>query len=90
MQIQIRPLHFSSFLVPLPFLLLPIEIRPDIGAFLATRLARKFDIGQPDVIGPSIGADRSRMAAMIVRAIDQETHFSEGNLLRARDGGHAA
>jgi hypothetical protein len=69
-----------------------MKVRPDVGALPATGLTSEqgFDIGQPDVIGPSIGADRSRMAAMIVRAIDQETHFSEGNLLRARDGGHAA
>jgi hypothetical protein len=75
-----------------------MKVRPDVGALPAAGLTSEqgFDIGQPDIIGPSIGADRGRMAAMIVRAIDQETaharraHFSEGNLLRAREGGHAA
>jgi hypothetical protein len=80
---------FSSFLVPLSFLLLPIEIRSRVSAFLATRLARKarFDIGQPDIIGPLVAADRDVMAALVVRAIDQETanarpaHFSKGDFL---------
>jgi hypothetical protein len=96
MQIQIRPLHFSSFLVPLPFLLLPIEIRPDIGAFGAARLAGKagLDVGQPDIIGPLVAADRDVMAALVIRTIDQETanagraHFSEGDLLLAGWFGH--
>jgi hypothetical protein len=50
-------------------------VRPDVAALPAAGLTSEqgFDIGQPDIIGPSIGADRGRMAAMIVRAIDQET-----------------
>jgi hypothetical protein len=46
-------------------------------------------VGQPDVIWPSLTADRCRMAAFIVRAIDQETanasgaHFGEGDFLLA-------
>jgi hypothetical protein len=41
------------------------------------------------VIGPRVGADRDRVAAMEIRAIDQDAahasfaHFSEGDLLRA-------
>jgi hypothetical protein len=97
MQIQIRPLHFSSFLVPLPFLLLPIEIRPDIRAPLAAKLARKqgLYIGQPDVIPPSIAADRCRMAALEIRAIDQPAanargaHLGEGDLLWAGTDAHS-
>jgi hypothetical protein len=46
-------------------------------------------IGQPDVIGPWVRADRNGVAALVVRAIDQETahagraHFAERDLLRA-------
>jgi hypothetical protein len=74
----------------------PMEIGADVGAPLATDLAGKprLDIGQPDVIRSSIAADCRRMAAPVVRAIDQETanasgaHLSEGDLL-AGEGGHA-
>jgi hypothetical protein len=77
-------------------LLLPIEIRPDIRAPLAAKLARKqgLYIGQPNVIGPLVAADRYSMAALIIRTIDQETanargaHFSKGNLLLAGQAGH--
>jgi hypothetical protein len=50
------------------------EQRPNVGASLAASLADepRFQIGQPDVIGPLVGADRDRMAAAIVRAIDQD------------------
>jgi hypothetical protein len=47
------------------------------------------------VIGPLVRADRDRVAAGIVRAIDQQTanagraHFAEGDFLRAGQGGHA-
>jgi hypothetical protein len=78
MQIQIGPLHFSSFFVPLPFLLLPIEIRPDIRAPLAASLARKqgLDTGQPDVIRQQTAHARG-------------AHFPEGDFLRAGEFGHA-
>lgn len=50
-------------------------------------------VAKPDVIGPAVAADRDRVAAPIIRAIDQETanahvaHVAEGDFLRA---GHAA
>jgi hypothetical protein len=51
--------------------------------------------GQPDIIRPSVAADRDRVAAPMIGAIDQETanatgsHFSEGDLLGTGEGGHA-
>jgi hypothetical protein len=38
---------------------LPMEVRPDIGTTLAAHLAdeQRFDIGQPDLIGPRVGAE---------------------------------
>jgi hypothetical protein len=33
----------------------------------------RLDVGQPEIIGPLIGADRDRMAAAVIGAIDQET-----------------
>jgi hypothetical protein len=64
-------------------------------ASLAAGLAHEawLQIGEPDVIRPSVCADRGRMTAMIVRAIDQETahaasaHLGEGDLLRSGGGG---
>jgi hypothetical protein len=52
-----------------------MKVQPDVGALPAAGLTSEqgFDIGQPDIIGPWIGADRGRMATMKVRAIDQET-----------------
>jgi hypothetical protein len=45
----------------------------DIGTTLAAHLAdeQRFDIGQPDLIGPRVGAD-GPMGAFIIRAIDQQ------------------
>ena len=49
----------------------------------------KLNIGQLDIIGPGIAADRDRMRALIVGAIDEQlahahlAHLSEGDLLRA-------
>jgi hypothetical protein len=92
--------NISSIALPAcPSLFFPVEIRTDIGASLAACLAGKLclNVGQSDVIRPSIAGDRCRMAAAIIRAIDQETthagsaHFGEGDLLRAaivREGGH--
>jgi hypothetical protein len=71
-------------------LFFPIKIRPDIGTALAARLADKlrFDIGQADMIGPllaSTSAEPGPMAALIVRAIDQDAanvgraQFAEGD-----------
>jgi hypothetical protein len=45
------------------------------------------------VIGPLVGADRDRVAATIVGAVDEDAahaggaHFSDGDLLRERIGG---
>ena len=49
--------------------------RPHVGAALAAGSAHKprFDIGQPDIIRPGIAADRDRVAAAVIRAVDQET-----------------
>jgi hypothetical protein len=48
------------------------EQRPDIGAVFPASLAneQRLQIGQPDVIGPAIRADRDRIAATIIRAIN--------------------
>jgi hypothetical protein len=75
----------------------PVEVRTDISASLAAGLAGEpgLDVREPDVIGPTVPADRNPVAAMVVRAIDQETanargtHFSEGDLL-AGESGHVA
>jgi hypothetical protein len=52
----------------------PMEIRYDVGAFLAAGLERKarFDIGQPNLIRLSVAADRGPMTTTVVRAIDQQ------------------
>jgi len=72
----------------------PIEIGPDIRAPRAAGLAgeARLDVGQPGIIRPAVAADRGPMAAMVVRAIDQQpanaarAHFSEGDLLAGRFG----
>ena len=69
----------------------------DIGSSLATNLAceKRLEIGQPDVIRPSVAADRCPMTALVIRAIDQETanvsgaHLGEGDLLLAAGLGKA-
>src|SRR5271167_1834790 len=74
-----------------------MKIRPDVGASLSVGCAYepRFKIGEPDVIRPSVCADRDRVAALVIRAINQDpadagvAHLSEGDLLRAGDGGHA-
>ncbi len=75
--------------------LCPMEIRPNICASLSAGLADELqlDIGQPNIISPSVAADRGRTAAVVVRAIDQQaphaggSHLSEGDLL-VGEGGH--
>jgi hypothetical protein len=71
-------------------------LRPtDIRTFLAAGLAGEArpDIGQPNGIRPAVAADRGPMAALEIRTIDQEianasgAYFSEGDLLRAGEGG---
>ena len=58
-----------------PGLLLPAEIRADVSASPAAAPAdeQRLDIGQPNLIRPSVAADRCPMAALVIRAIDQET-----------------
>jgi len=73
------------------FLLLA-EIRAHVGAAVAAGLARnsRFQIGEPNVIRPLVGADRCRMTVPIVRAIDQQAanaggaHFAHGVSKAAR------
>jgi hypothetical protein len=73
---------------------LPMEIGPNIRASLAASLAgeARLDVGQPNVIGPSVPADRRRMAAMIIGAIDQQAanaggaHLAEGDFLSGEFG----
>jgi hypothetical protein len=76
-----------------------MKVRSDIGAEPAARFAHEalFQVREPDVVRSRVCADREGMAAMEVRAIDQETaraggaHFSKGDFLRsAGGGGHAA
>ena len=72
-----------------PGLSLPMEIRADISALPTAGLAGEawLYVGQPNVIRPPFAADRGPMAALIIRAIDQQAanargaHFAEGDLL---------
>jgi len=52
-----------------------MEVRPNVSAFKPAGLAdeARLKIGEPDLIRPLLCADCDRMAAMIIRAIDQET-----------------
>jgi len=67
----VRPLHVPA----LRFV--PLEVRPEFGRSRAASLAheQRLKIGQPDIIGPSIRTDRCPMAAVIVRAIDQQANW---------------
>jgi len=66
--------------------LVPVKIRPDIGAALAAGRVRRTDL---QCRSPLIAVDRDRLAAVIVGAIDQQTahahlaHLAERDLLRA-------
>ena len=68
-----------------------MPVRPDISASLAAGLTDKprLELGQPDVIRPPVCADYDRLAALVIRAIDQEpahasfAHLGERDLLRA-------
>jgi hypothetical protein len=71
-----------------------MEIRADVGTSLAACLADEpgFQIGQPDIIRPSVGADCGPVAAPIVGAINEQpanasaAHLSEGDLLAGKFG----
>ena len=54
--------------------LVPIAVGSHVGAKLAAGRANeaRFEIRQPNIVRPSIAADRDEMAAPIIRAIDQE------------------
>ena len=66
-----------------------MKIRPHIGPSLAACRADEpiFDVGEPEIVGPLVGANRGRVAAVVVGAIDQDAahagfaHFAEGDLL---------
>ena len=55
--------------------LIPIEARPHVRASFPARPTdeQRLYVAKPDVIGPAVAADRDRVAAPIIRAIDQET-----------------
>jgi hypothetical protein len=64
---------------------------PHVGASLAASGTGKarFDIRQPEVIGPAVGADPDAMAAFVVAAIDDQhivhagsAQFAECDFLR--------
>ena len=58
--------------------------RPDIGATVAASLTGelRFEIGQPDMIGPAIGVDHDRMRAFVIGAIDEKPG---GGAVKKRD-----
>jgi hypothetical protein len=66
-----------------------MPVRPDISASLAACFAdeARLDIGEPHVIRPSVGASRDRMAAMEIRAVNENAahagvaHLAEGDFL---------
>jgi hypothetical protein len=70
-------------------LFFPVKIRAHVGASLTAGLADepRFQIREPEMIRPLVRANRNRVAAMIVRAINQEaadagrSHFPEGDFL---------
>ena len=65
------PPLWTGFFIAL--LLIPIEIRSEIAVSAASLTNEQlFKFRQSDVIRPAIGGDGDRMAAMVVRAIDQQ------------------
>ena len=71
-----------------------MEIGTDIRTLGAAGLAgeARLDVGKPGIIRPAVAADRGPMAALVIRAIDQETanaggsHIGECDLLAGRFG----
>ncbi len=67
------------------------KARPDICADVAVSGAgeQRFEIGEPDIVGPLLGADARRVRATIIRATDQEiahagcAHFAKRDFLGA-------
>ena len=68
-----------------------MPIRANIRAAPAAGLTREpgLDVGQPNVIGPPVGADRFPVAAPEVAAIDQKTANAGGAHLTERDLGRS-
>ena len=70
-----------------------MKIRPHVGSAPTASPANEpiFDVGEPDIVRPLIAADRDGVAALVIRAINQDTanagfaHLAEGDLLRALD-----
>ena len=71
-----------------------VPVRPDVlrPAAVAGRAGEmRLDVGQPDVIRPSISCEARAMAAPIIGAIDQHaahaggSHFGKGDLLDRAD-----
>jgi hypothetical protein len=64
------------------------ETRPQVGVAFAAGSEARFDIRQPDIIAPALGADLDVVAEGVVAAIDQHiadagcSHVVEGDLLR--------
>jgi hypothetical protein len=60
-----------------------------------TIMTAGLNVGQPQIIGPAIGADRDRVAALVIGAVHQDAtnahvaHLGERDLLRADSSGHA-
>jgi hypothetical protein len=63
------------------------KCRPYTGAPFAASLADKprLNVRKPDIIVPSIGRYRDRVAALVVRAIDQDADRAGGSHLAKRD-----
>jgi|SRR5580692_8706988 hypothetical protein len=71
-----------------------MKVRPHVGALLAAGLAHeaRLQIGEPLLVRSWVCADRDRVVAMKVRAIDQETAHAGGSHFAKRDlprAGHA-
>src|SRR3974390_1912720 len=72
-------------------LLVPIELRPHISATMAAGATDepRLNVGQPGIVRPVVAVDRNRMAAVMVRAIDQQaahtlgTHVGKADFVRA-------
>ena len=87
-----QPLLISCFETPSQERrLAPVEVRPDLCPAFAAGGADKarLDIRQPQLVPLAIGAQGDAMAAVLVRAIDQDTahahlaHVAEGDFLRS-------
>jgi len=70
---------------------IPMKIRPHVRTALAAPRAGElpFDVGQPHVVGPPVGAECLRVAALVIGAINHDAldagraHFAEDYLGRS-------